>query len=335
MNAAGQAMAGAAKSTLEMHPSAAFADSAPRTSDRSDRGKCHARDPGVALESILVATDFSLHAAYAVERAVMLANECAVSKATLLHVEPQSPFSSVQQLFPSMTEKSEQRRRAERRLRGLADEIRERTSMLVDRRVESGNVIKTMQRFASKADLVILGAPDGHRLRDFAIGSTAQRLLRQTRQPVLVVRRPAAEKYRRVLVAVDLSTDPGNALAYAQTIAQQTKLNLVHIYRPLYEGKMQYAGVADELIAEYRAEAQVTAASRMVELVLSHLPSADVRLLLAHGYAVPKLLEKERDLGADLIVVTKRAQSFATEILLESATLQLLEKSKCDVLVVR
>jgi nucleotide-binding universal stress UspA family protein len=46
-------------------------------------------------------------------------------------------------------------------------------------------------------------------------------------------------------------------------------------------------------------------------------------------------LEKKRALGADLIIVTKREQSFAEELLLESVTLQILARSHCDVLVVR
>lgn len=149
----------------------------------------------------------------------MLADESAISKATLLHVVPRSPLGAVQRLLPAVGGTDEQLKRAEPQLRGLADKIRRRTGLLVDESVEFGNVVKTVQRFASDSDLIIVGAPGGHPLRDFAIGSTVQRLLRQTKRPVLVVRRPAAKSYRRVLVAVDLSTDAADAIAYTQRVA--------------------------------------------------------------------------------------------------------------------
>ena len=296
-------------------------------------GKSLVRDAAVTIKTMLVATDFSQKAAHTVERAVMLADDSGISKATLLHVVPRSTVGAVQRLVPVVGGTDEQLKRAQPQLRGLADEIRRRTRLLVEESVEFGNVVKTLQRFASDSDLTIVGAPGGHPLRDFAIGSTVERLLRQTRQSVLVVRRSAAESYRRVLVAVDLSTDAANAIAYTQRVAPQAQINLIHVYRSLYEGKMHY--VADELIAESRMKARAKAASAMLELVLSHLPSHNVRLLLAHGYPVPRLLEKERELGADLVVVTKREQSFATEVLLESVTSQLIARSNCDVLIVR
>ena len=43
-----------------------------------------------AVESILVATDFSAGAAHAVERAVLLANEVAPGRLTLLHADSAS-----------------------------------------------------------------------------------------------------------------------------------------------------------------------------------------------------------------------------------------------------
>jgi len=134
---------------------------------------------------------------------------------------------------------------------------------------------------------------------------------------------------------VDFATDAGDALAYAQAVAPEAKLNLVHVYRVPYEGQMHYAGVAEHLIHEYRTKAQGEATDQMIELVLSHLPAADIRILLTHGYAAPKLLEKERELGADLVVLTKRADSLARDFLLESVTLQLLQRSQSDLLIVR
>jgi nucleotide-binding universal stress UspA family protein len=72
----------------------------------------------------------------------------------------------------------------------------------------------------------------------------------------------------------------------------------------------------------------------LTTLVLSHLPADEVRLLLAHGHPLPKLLEKTCDVGADLIVVTRSEPSLMRELLVESVTAQVLGRSRCDVLVV-
>ena len=73
----------------------------------------------------------------------------------------------------------------------------------------------------------------------------------------------------------------------------------------------------------------------MRDLVLPHLPPSSARVSIVHGYVTAKLLDKARELEADLVIVTKRAKSLAEELLVESVALQLLARSHADVLVVR
>lgn len=222
-----------------------------------------------------------------------------------------------------------------RKLQAVADEFQRRTGITVDQHVKGGSVVKAIQRYGSETDLVMLGAPGAHPLRDLAIGSTAERVLRRTRKPVLVVRHRAEAAYRRVVVAIDFDVDAGNALAYARAIAPDAEVNLVHVYCVPYEGKMNYAGVSKNVIHHYRGVARTAAANQMIEFARSQVPSGDVRLLLVHGYAIPELLQLEYELAADLVVLTKRGDSLASDFLLDSVTLQFLHRSQCDVLIVR
>jgi nucleotide-binding universal stress UspA family protein len=132
---------------------------------------------------------------------------------------------------------------------------------------------------------------------------------------------------------VDFQSDARSALEYAQALAPQARLNLVHVYRFPFEGKMRYSGVPDDLIGFYRAEARAAASRCMRELVSSRVSSNAVNPLIVHGDAVATLLDKERELNADLIVLTRRNKSLTEELLLESVTSKLLERSRCDVLV--
>jgi nucleotide-binding universal stress UspA family protein len=162
-------------------------------------------------------------------------------------------------------------------------------------------------------------------------------MLRDTEQPVLVVKRRADGPYRQVLVAEDLSIAgaPSIALAYARAIAPGAMFNVVHAYHVPSEGKMRYAGVDDALIEKYRGAAQAEAMGKMIEMISSSPSPPDVRLVLAHGHPVSKLIEKEQELRADLIVVARRDKSLAERLLSQSVTWQLLERAQCDVLIVR
>jgi nucleotide-binding universal stress UspA family protein len=301
------------------------------------------RDPGIervldtgdrktstAMESILVATDFSEGAARALERAVLLTNEVAPARLTVLHAD--SPSS-----MPALLRRRDGDREpqsATTRIRELARHVRERTGIRVDERIVSGKTVPTLRRFAADADLTIVGTSDVRPLRDFTIGSTVQRLARRLERPMLVVNRHARARYRQVVVAVDLATDPATALASARALAPGAKLNLLHAYRAPYEPQLHYAGVSEEAIYSHRAEARMAAASALTDRVLSHLPESDVRLLLTHGYPVPTLLQKASDVGADLLVVRKSEPSLVRELLVESVTQQVIGRSRCDVLVV-
>lgn len=283
-----------------------------------------------SIESILIATDFSEHARHALDRAALLADELALSKATLLHVASRRSLGA----FWGHADAHEALESGAKRARELAGDIRARSGLRVEQRVVSGKVVPTIRELASQADLTIVGASAAHPLRALTVGSTVERLSRRIQQPMLVVARPARESYRQVLVAVDLSTDATNAMAYVRSLAPGAKLNLVHVYRAPYEAKLRYAGATEQSIYRHRAEAQMAAAAGMTDLVLSHLPGSDVRVLLAYGYAIPRLMEQAQGVGADLIVVTKRKPSLVRELLVESTTPRVLARSHCDVLVV-
>ena len=292
-------------------------------------------EPSAALDTIVVANDFSNHAANAVNRVAVLADEVDLSKVTMLHVleEPRLvPFRQISSARP----KANARRieDAKRQLAEIADQFRLRTSLSVESRVEVGNVVTAIQCLAAPVGLLVFGAQGSHPLRDLTLGSTAQRVLRKTFVPVLVVRRKAEAHYRQVLVAVDFQSDARHALDYAQALAPQARLNLVHVYRAPFEGRMRYSGVSDDLIGFYRAEARAAASRGMTDLVASRNSSNAVNPLIVHGSAVATLLKKERELNADLIVLTRRNKSRTEELLLESVTSSLLERSRCDVLVV-
>jgi nucleotide-binding universal stress UspA family protein len=187
-------------------------------------------------------------------------------------------------------------------------------------------------RKGTDSDLVVVG-----RRRTFPwvlapLGRYARRLLRRTRTPVLVVGSRPMESYRNVLIATDLETDVAPALSWARHIAPQASFTLLHVYRGLFESKLQYAGVAEADILEHRLAAQRKAFSGMTRLLNRH--RSINRALLAHGSAVHDVLRTSRELAADLIVVVKSTHSWWAEVLGASVSVEIATRADRDVLVV-
>lgn len=279
------------------------------------------------MDSILVATDFSPDARNAALRAGMLARERGLAKGVLLHVLPPVPLELELELRATAA--------LERALEGLAAEIAAESGFAFEPRIASGAVVDALADAAGEFSLVVLGARGVNPLRDLAIGSSAERLVRKCRRPVLIVKARPQAPYRRVIVPVDFSPDSGAALALASALAPEAGLTLVHAYEVPFEGKLGLAGASTEDIERYRADARAQADGRMSEmLAAAGLRPGRASRVLARAYTPQLIQDTAAAAGADLIAIGKHGSSMAEELLLGSVTLHTLAAAACDVLVV-
>jgi nucleotide-binding universal stress UspA family protein len=287
------------------------------------------------IQSILAATDFSPDARHAVERAAMVGATTGVPKGMLLHVLEKSWLDSVKQFIkePAGVEQ-EIVNDASRSLAELAREIRQFSGFSLEPEVRTGNTLQTIVEVASHFDLLVLGARGHHPIRALALGTTSQRVLSKLRQPVLVVKRKAEKPYQRVLVATDFSPNSRRGLQYAQIVAPQALIHLVHVFEPLFERKMISGGASDEVIEKHRVETHVEAELEMVRFIgEAGMDHRKIVRIVEHGHAPGRLPEIARTWTPDLFVVGKHGRTRIEELLLGSVTLHVLAESPCDVLV--
>ncbi len=288
------------------------------------------------LQSILAATDFSPHAQHAVERAAMICAACGISRGMILHVLELSWLDHVRH-FVNLSGDVEQSMsiQALQLLEQVGGRIRESAGVTLKPRVCVGKALDTIVRESADYDLLALGARGKQPLRDAAIGTTAERLLRQATKPVLVVKRQPATAYRRVLVGIDFSPHSSAALAFSRMIAPESDVYLVHVFEEPFQKEMAYAGVSQEVIHEYRVKARYEADAQMRKFIeTSKVDAGRLHCLIEHGSHIPTTLrDKAIDIGADLVVVGKHGQSLVEKLLLGSVTLHVLSESPCDVLV--
>jgi nucleotide-binding universal stress UspA family protein len=289
------------------------------------------------LKKILAATDFSLSANNAIDRAALLARQHGAAL-HLIHVVPTiswKMFGRALVEHPLVTEKHLYDA-AGIRLRQLAEHCRQCDGLEAQCLVEVGAPHERIAAHAQKigADLTVLGPHDESLTHGLLVGSTARKLLHLARQPVLVAQVPAQTPYRQVLAAVDFSAAAAGTLQAALSLAPDAATHAIHVYEVLFEGKMRYAGVEQNVVDQYREAAEGEAQHQMQDLLHELGAAGRVRAVVRNGYPARVLLDEAQALQADLIVMGKQDRSELGELFLGSVTEKVLHDLDRDLLLI-
>ncbi len=159
-----------------------------------------------------------------------------------------------------------------------------------------------------KAQLMVLGI---HRHRPFADSvrdTTAQRILRQSACPLLVVRNPVTGPYHGIVAAVDFSPAAAAALRAAAAIAPGVAIAAVHTLHVPFRGLMPQ-DTAAPFLNEARAAERAWRAEQ-------ELPKALGPVDIEEGAGYEVLAAALNRTGADLIALGTHARSgFVTRLL--------------------
>lgn len=287
--------------------------------------------------TLLAATDLSAPARHAAQRAALLARDIN-ARLELAHVLEQGALDELRRRFGAEGEALQARIREQAReaLAQLAADVGAPLGVSAGTHLLEGAVLERIAAEAERLDasLLIVGARGVGFMRHWLLGATAERLLRKTRRPILVVKQPARDAYRSVLVPVDFSPWSQGAMRLAQAVAPRAEIVLLHAYEVPFEDKMRFAGVEEETIQRHRTEARQEALARLHQAAAeAGLAAANWRAIAVHGDAAPRILEQEEEQGADLVVLGKHGAGMAEELLLGSVTKHVLAHSRGDVLV--
>ncbi|MBX3024962.1 universal stress protein [bacterium] len=279
------------------------------------------------LSRLLVAIDLSRGSVRVVRRAARLP-VAADARLDLLHV--------VSNRLPAAVRASAAQD-ARRALAAIAR--RELAGRRVRLLVVSGAAAATIasQARAARAELVVVGRVGARPLRDTFVGSNAERVLRRSRVPVLVVRREARGDYRRPLLAIDFDQAAPAALDVLPRLLERPPLAplLVHVDDP------PLAGILYPSLASAAGRPELRAARQRLERHLAHLVAASPaaaalpwRTLIRVGsprLTVPPLVTARR---IDLLALGTRARAGIAQLFLGTVAGDLLRAVPCDVLLV-
>lgn len=276
------------------------------------------------LKSVLIAVDLSQQCdqMWARIARLPLADDAVI---TMLHVVPKELDGAA-------------RLRALHDARELLDSLVSRgpTSLAkrpgVRHEVRVGTPWKEISAMSEKtsADLVVLGRGAGRPLRDLTLGSTAERVLRGARVPVLVVRRAARRGWEAPLAALDVDSAAPRAVAFARRLLPGlATLDVVHASSAPFDGLI-YPHVGSVYMRTYEANYR---RERLAALE-KKLGRVSVKLHGRNGLARVVVPETVRQFGADLLILGTAARSAAGNAVLGTVAGDLLRGVSCDVLVV-
>lgn len=291
----------------------------------------------IMLKRLLSASDLSVPARHAAERAALLSKELDASL-DLLHVIDREPLDRLRHFLGREYSSVEQQMldAAYVETQGLAEHLNNHYEANAAVHVASGPIIDTLSERADacSADLLVVGARGASFMRHTLLGSTAERMVRKARQPILVVKQPPHEHYRHVLVPIDFSVMSLRAINLAQAIAPHATLILLHIFDVPFESKLHMAGIEEEVIQRYRIIERQESLDKMHQLTIdAGIPPERLTLRSQRGDPWLQILEEEQEHDIDLIVMGKHGTSRLEELLLGSVTKHVLAQSRSDVLI--
>ena len=217
-------------------------------------------------------------------------------------------------------------------------------SVRIESRVMVGSTARCITDVAraQAVELVVMGRGGGRVLRDIFLGSTAERVIRLAKVPVLAVRLAPRAAYRRPALAVDLDGSAPDIIRWLLRMmaAPRPALEAIHAVRAPYEG-LVYPSMSQEEVEERRAELRREAAIELGRTLkqagaAAVVPPWEAEWRLHVRYGSPRgVVKKAVQQGKlDLLALGTHGYSGAAHLFLGSVAGDLLREVGCDVLVV-
>ena len=294
------------------------------------------------VKIILAATDLSRPAFAAVRRAALIARAHGAAL-ELLHVIPDSfgsaAWNDVRAAIGPV--ESELRQSVDQALDALVRQIAAEIGVTANALVAEGKPFAEIaaRSEALDADLVVVGAHGENLALTPLLGTTAHRILRLVRKPVLLVKQtphadePSGMGYKHAVIATDFAADSVLAARTARELFPEMSATLLHAYQVPFEAKLSRT-IPQATLQDYRRRAAEQAHGELAAFAnATHW--SDAPRVVRHGPPGVRVREYAAEIAADLIVTGSEELPRLQRALLGSVSLDLVTEAKCDVLLAR
>src|SRR5213595_464249 len=295
------------------------------------------------VRNVLLAIDFSSPSLEAIEAALPLIKHFGANLHLVHAFEPDYPLSSMAAITLVVPE-LEIGQRVQRRLRDVAED-----SSVPLRRENihaiKGRPFEEICRLAQEIDidLIVIATRGNTGLKHLVLGSTAERVVRYSPCPVLVVHpqkrdgKPSKSRvtFGKILVPIDFSACSLKGLEYAKGLARKfgSKLDLLNsVAFQYYITSDEYARYDLPLLMQ---QAEKASRRQMRELIQNtDWKGIEVRPSLQIGHAGQQICVQAAGDDVDLIVTSTHGTTGFKHILVGSTAEYVVRHAGCPVLVV-
>ena len=291
------------------------------------------------LNTILVATDLSDASLVAVSRGLNLAEQHHL-ECTILHVIPRELMFDLERLA-GRSGSTLERDATERQTRELNSNVRamlEGRHLNVHTRIRCGQPAEEISEQAreDQAELIVVSSQGQGAVKRMLVRSTTMGVLHDSPCPVLVVRSPDKQTYRKVILAIDFSDASNPLMQVALQYAPDAHFVMMHRLEAPFDDMQRLARLDTAQVDTYRQAAQNQAAEQLDALARSHgLQRESYSIEVVSEHDRHALLSVSRQAPWDLIVTGKHGHHVTRDRLLGSFTQSVLAHAECDVLVIQ
>ena len=181
----------------------------------------------------------------------------------------------------------------------------------------------------AEADLLVLGATRRTVLASAVLGTTADRVIRESRAPILVVREPLPDRPLRVLLTTDLSHHAavaharGGALARALSSAGEAETRSLFV-EPAVLGELPVT----------REQADLHVERELLDFLRAEVPPSASTPCFRRGDPAFEIVREAREWSADLLVLGTHGRRGAGRLFLGSVAETVLRLAPCAALVI-
>ncbi|MEZ0360505.1 MAG: universal stress protein [Hydrogenobacter sp.] len=260
------------------------------------------------------------------------------AKVTLLHVVspilylpyPESFGMSVVdlELLSDLEKKKEEE--AMQKLSGLADFLK---PLSVELAVDIGDPAETILEREDLFDLILMGSHRKGLVEKILVGSTAEKVARYTKKPLLVIKGKEIESFKKVVIAHDLSKYADEAFDFSLKLLKpfRPSITILHVEETIELPVV--TNIKDVISERYREEKEKYLAKLKNK---AKEEGFDTQVKKMEGTPVQAILDYLRsDKDVDLLVMGSRGLSTLQRVLLGSTSSEVLRKAEIPILIHR
>lgn len=288
----------------------------------------------MTLNNLLIASDFSKHADWALQRAIGLAN---LNQAHIhfLHVLT-APLTSIVQSSENVLQRNLLSENKEIKEKILSKLKYNEYKLFTNTTVVLGRAADEVVRYADEnhCELIIVGAHGSYYINDYVLGTTSGSIIKQSHVPVLLIKKEPDFAYDRILIATDLSETSKEAVQFAYNCFPNATFQLLHIVDVYYRQFLSPTDLDKEFTDTKHPKIKIILEKLDVFLSQCQVDKSKFEKKIIGGYYADAIIEQANQWNADLLAFGTQGKSGLHYLLMGSVAKRILHLSPVDMLAV-